>query len=622
MTGSGTLADPYVIWDVNDLQNMNLDLAAYYELGQDIDASVTATWNQLIDRGAWAPFTAYNVNDFVTHAGNKYYCNRTHVSGAGFVVGYNWIRTTRLNAGDYLGFKGIGYAIPTSSPFIGHLDGENYRVSDLVMNLETYSSLRLALFDENQGVIKNLILINCSITGSSVDFNAGVSPLVNYNNQGIIENCHVSGIILATCSLPSTFPFPWATGFVQFNDGIIQNCFSSCIVTAIGDEGAEADGFVSENFGTISRCYSTANVTAQTSGAFDAEAQGFIFWNHGYTFGGTVYTALIRDSYARGNVTAISAAGGEHASGFVDENSNDGTTRSTISNCYSTSPLTGSTKNGFCRVNGGDIRASFWDIDSSGTLISDGGTGIATSQMKTQDNYTAAGWDFASIWDISRVSTENANIIRAESARLNGLLNVTIMNDLYPILQWQIPLGSPCDCGFEWGETPAFGNFTSLESKNSNGIFAQKLFGLNPNTTYYFRARASSSGPIYGGTKSFTTLALALEVETLPATNITENSARIWGRVRKVPITAMGRFNWGGSIEYGVQTPWEPGLVSDDMFYFDLNNLAEGRAYHYRAMGMGGGAVVYGNDMTFTTRTPLGPVTLIQEELAHIMEVA
>ncbi|GAJ17451.1 unnamed protein product, partial [marine sediment metagenome] len=45
MTGSGTIGDPYVIWDVNDLQDMNLDLAAYYELGQDIDASATVGWN-------------------------------------------------------------------------------------------------------------------------------------------------------------------------------------------------------------------------------------------------------------------------------------------------------------------------------------------------------------------------------------------------------------------------------------------------------------------------------------------------------------------------------------------------------------------------------------------------
>lgn len=49
MTGSGTALDPWVIWDVNDLQAMANGapyLATdYYQLAQDIDASVTVTWN-------------------------------------------------------------------------------------------------------------------------------------------------------------------------------------------------------------------------------------------------------------------------------------------------------------------------------------------------------------------------------------------------------------------------------------------------------------------------------------------------------------------------------------------------------------------------------------------------
>lgn len=44
MTGSGTLVDPYVIWDVNDLQNA-CELDCYYELGQDINAAACAAWH-------------------------------------------------------------------------------------------------------------------------------------------------------------------------------------------------------------------------------------------------------------------------------------------------------------------------------------------------------------------------------------------------------------------------------------------------------------------------------------------------------------------------------------------------------------------------------------------------
>lgn len=45
MTGSGTLLDPYIIYDVNDLQAIDADLDAYYEIANDIDATITNTWN-------------------------------------------------------------------------------------------------------------------------------------------------------------------------------------------------------------------------------------------------------------------------------------------------------------------------------------------------------------------------------------------------------------------------------------------------------------------------------------------------------------------------------------------------------------------------------------------------
>lgn len=45
MTGSGTIGDPYIIYDVDDLQAMKNDLTAYYELNSDINAIDTELWN-------------------------------------------------------------------------------------------------------------------------------------------------------------------------------------------------------------------------------------------------------------------------------------------------------------------------------------------------------------------------------------------------------------------------------------------------------------------------------------------------------------------------------------------------------------------------------------------------
>lgn len=43
--GSGTETDPYIITNVNELQEMNDDLDACYELANDIDASDIRYWN-------------------------------------------------------------------------------------------------------------------------------------------------------------------------------------------------------------------------------------------------------------------------------------------------------------------------------------------------------------------------------------------------------------------------------------------------------------------------------------------------------------------------------------------------------------------------------------------------
>jgi hypothetical protein len=42
----------------------------------------------------------------------------------------------------------------------------------------------------------------------------------------------------------------------------------------------------------------------------------------------------------------------------------------------------------------GSIVSSFWDVNSSGWMTSDGGEGKTTAQMKTLSTFTSAGWDF------------------------------------------------------------------------------------------------------------------------------------------------------------------------------------------------------------------------------------
>jgi len=91
------------------------------------------------------------------------------------------------------------------------------------------------------------------------------------------------------------------------------------------------------------------------------------------------------------------------------------------------------------------------------------------------------------------VTTDPATNVKQRSARLNG----TLVDDG----------GGACDCGFEWGETPAYGNITPTQSRTSGETFAQTITNLVPGKTYHFRAFATNSvGTEYGADRMFTTL--------------------------------------------------------------------------------------------------------------------
>ena len=106
MSGSGTATDPYIVTTVTELQTLNDDKAAYYRLGNNIDASATSTWN----------------------------------SGKGFLpIG-----------------TGIG-----DVPFTGELDGDGYTISSLYINRPTTADDGdyVGLFGEIRGAtIKNILM--------------------------------------------------------------------------------------------------------------------------------------------------------------------------------------------------------------------------------------------------------------------------------------------------------------------------------------------------------------------------------------------------------------------------------------------------------------------------------
>ncbi len=93
---------------------------------------------------------------------------------------------------------------------------------------------------------------------------------------------------------------------------------------------------------------------------------------------------------------------------------------------------------------------------------------------------------------LATVTTEPATGRGAIAATINGTLNQDG--------------GEACECGFEWGLDIGYGTTTPPQSKTSGEAFSQVIGGLQPGTTYHFRAFATNSvGTSHGADRSFAT---------------------------------------------------------------------------------------------------------------------
>ncbi|MBA7619250.1 hypothetical protein ES703_26587 [subsurface metagenome] len=361
MTGSGTAADPYIISDVDDLQAMENHLDSYYELGGDIDASATVGWN----------------------------------GGIGFIP-----------VGTY------------GDRFTGSLDGKGYAITGLFINDVAVQGGLFGYIGVGAEV-KNVGLEDCDITCDDA------AALASYN-YGAVSDCYSTGSIAAPANYED------AGGLIRTNEeeGTITDCYSACSVAANDDAG----GLCERNYGTITRCYATGDINGGHLGGglvcanhptgviekcfatgyvlgtdWDSECAGLAVTNHG----------RITDCYARGDVTAE-----RNAEGLVGFNMPGGV----IEKSYATSLVTGAVAiAGLVRDNreGATVTNSFWDTETSGTEVSDGGTGKTTAQMKTESTFTDADWDFTTpIWYINPTINDGYPAFIGVVARIKGNPNI------------------------------------------------------------------------------------------------------------------------------------------------------------------------------------------------------
>jgi len=202
-----------------------------------------------------------------------------------------------------------------------------------------------------------------------VDGEYWVGGLAGENNEGSVSHCTSSGTVRGDEGVG---------GLVGISRGSIDQSSSTAAVS--GD--LRIGGLTGFNDGTITSSYSSGNVSGDGG---DDEIGGLVGDNKGG----------VTDCYARGYV-----AGSQEVGGLVGQNGRMARGReayATIANCYSSCSVSsdGQTTGGLVGSHEhGEIVSSFWDVETSGQTMSEGGTGKTTAEMQTASTFLEAGWDF------------------------------------------------------------------------------------------------------------------------------------------------------------------------------------------------------------------------------------
>ena len=320
----------------------------------------------------------------VNYEGSVENCYTTvRVSGnyrVGGLVGSNWgpitgchstgnVSSTSHTIGGLVGMNGDSGSI-SDSYALGPVSGE-YCVGGLV--------------GSNYGPVSN-----CHATGSVNGTNRLVGGLVGSNWESSISNSHATGSVMGVRNVGGLAGDNW--------EGSISNCYAT---GAVLGTNRIVGGLVGSNSGSVENCYATGSVIGERL------VGGLV---------GSTWGDAISSCYATGTVSGTVAVGGLVGSNWECSISNSyasgiisgtdfvgglvGENQGSLFYCYATGNVSGNEHVG--GLVGGDqegtVENCFWDMETSGTETSDGGTGKTTGEMKQQTTYM--DWDFYTMWDI------------------------------------------------------------------------------------------------------------------------------------------------------------------------------------------------------------------------------
>ena len=212
LEGSGTEEDPYTISSVED-----------FVVFSDNVTKGNTYQNQYVELKQSLDFKS-----------NKSYVNSEKTD----FCGYEGELKTELTEGK--GFITIGTT--EEKPFMGEFNGNGNSIIGLTIKSENENQ---GLFCNNEGIIKNLNIINSKISG-----NYTVGSIASIN-KGEILNCLSQGVELTT-------KLGECGGICGKSNGKIEGCVNKSDITGIGSIGGIAAVNITE--GEVLSCYNIGNI--------------------------------------------------------------------------------------------------------------------------------------------------------------------------------------------------------------------------------------------------------------------------------------------------------------------------------------------------------------------------
>lgn len=342
------------------LQGMaaSANLAGYYALGSDIDASATNGWNSGagFDPIGNSTTSFTGVFDGLGHTISGVIINRPALDRVGLfgstvdpVIRNVGLSSVNITGNDLIGgLVGFKYGGDVSNSYAtGQVAGGGDYTGGLV--------------GANMGSVSN------SYATASVNGGLGTGGLVGYNIGSII-NSYATGQVVG-----SSFG---TGGLVGNNQGSISNSYATGMVHG-GDHAV--GGLVGASLGTSS--ISNSYATGQVSGAAN-DVGGLV---------GESY-ATISNSYATGQASGS----GINVAGLVGIQYSGSISQSYAIGAVNGPNAGGSTGGLVGRQDGGTVSSSYWNTETTGQNYSTGSAdsfGLSSAEMLNASSF--AGWDLA-----------------------------------------------------------------------------------------------------------------------------------------------------------------------------------------------------------------------------------